>query len=221
MSNFIKSIISEIKLESKVESKVKSKVKSKFFLNIILLNLSMWGRFNFLNMARFGIYSDKSYRNNFSRTFPFLDFNIAYIRRLETIEMVIAGDASFIHKSGKCTYGKGIFWSGVSGSNLSGLEIHTLAAVDINNNQAYHLNTIQTPKTYYASKLVNKEERGSSIETPLVLKCNFDFLKNNRKTRVDFYIDHIIHNASKLLSISNYIVYDDLCLRRNLLMELG
>jgi len=206
MSNFIKSIISEMK--------IKSKVKSKFFLHIILLNLSMWGRFNFLNMARFGMYSEKSYRNNFSRTFPFLDFNIAYIRKLEAIEIVIAGDASFIHKSGKCTYGKGIFWSGVSGSNLPGLEIHTLASVDVDNNQAYHLDTIQTPKIYYASKLVNKEERVSLIETPLVLKCNFDFLKNNRKTRVDFYIDHIIHNASKLLSISKYIVYDGLCYKK-------
>ena len=206
MSNFIKSILSEIK--------VKSKVKSKFFLHIILLNLSIWGRFNFLNMARFGVYSEKSYRNNFSKTFPFLDFNIAYIRRFEAIEMVIAGDASFIHKSGKCTYGKGIFWSGVHSSNLPGLEIHTLAVVDVENNQAYHLETIQTPETYYVSELIPKLEKTSPIKTNQVLKCNFDFLKSNSKNRVDFYIDHIIRNASQLLSISNYIVYDGFSYKR-------
>jgi len=200
MSNFIKSILSEIEL--------KSKVKNKFFLHIILLNISIWGRFNFLNMARFGIYSEKSYRNNFSRKFPFLDFNIAYIRKLEAIEMVIAGDASFIHKSGIHTYGKGMFWSGVSGRNLPGLEIHSLAAVDVDSNQAYHLETIQTPETYYASELIPKTERTSPLETNLVLKCYFNLLKDNKKNRVDFYINHIIRNASRLLSISNYIVYD-------------
>jgi len=203
MSNFIKSILSEIQAISKV--------KNKFFLHIILLSLSIWGRFNFLNMSRFGIYSEKSYRNNFSVNFPFLDFNIVYIKKLEVVEMVIAGDASFIHKSGNSTYGKGIFWSGVSGKNLPGLEIHTLAAIDVDNNQAYHLDTIQTPETYNASNLINKEERVSSLKTSLVFKCNFNFLEVNKKTRVDFYIDHIVNNATKLLSISNYIVYDGLC----------
>jgi hypothetical protein len=67
---------------------------------------------------------------------------------------------------------------------------------------------MQTPETYYASELIPKSERVSQLETNQVLKCYFDFLKNNKKNRVDFYIDHIIRNASKLLSISNYIVYD-------------
>ena len=200
MSNFIKSILSE--------SQLGSKVKNKFFIHIILLSISIWGKFNFLNMARFGIYSEKSYRNNFSRSFPFIDFNIAYIKKLETVEMVIAGDASFIPKSGKHTYGKGIFWSGVAGKNLPGLEIHSLAAVDVSNNQAYHLDTVQTPETYHASKLSSKPEGKSFIETKQVLNCYLDFLKNDKKNRVDFYIDHIIKNASRLLTISNYIVYD-------------
>ncbi len=97
MSDLINLIISEIELASKV--------KNKFFIHIIILSLLIRGRFNFLNMARFGKYNEKSYRNNFKLGFPFLKFNIAHVKLRKFKELILVGDASFIKKSGKKTFG--------------------------------------------------------------------------------------------------------------------
>lgn len=48
-------------------------------------------------------------------------------------------------KSGKKTYGLGKFWDGKQGKAEKGLEISTLAVVDVDYNTAYHVSTRQTP----------------------------------------------------------------------------
>ena len=66
MNDLIESTISLMKSESQV-----AKSKIKFFIHIIILNLSFRGRFNFLNMSRFGKHNEKTYRTNFANGFPF------------------------------------------------------------------------------------------------------------------------------------------------------
>jgi hypothetical protein len=50
-----------------------------------------------------------------------------------------------VTKSGKKTYGLGKFWDGKQGKAEKGLEISTLAVVDVDYNTAYHVSTRQTP----------------------------------------------------------------------------
>ena len=140
MNDLITIILSFTLLESQI-----NKTKIKFFIHIITLNLSLWGKFNFLNMERFGKYNEKTYRNNFAKGFSFFIFNISHIKLINFSEVVLAGDATYIKKSGKITYGLGYFWSGVASKVLKGLELHVIAAIDVTNNQAYHIHAIQTP----------------------------------------------------------------------------
>jgi len=60
---------------------------------------------------------------------------------------MIAFDPSYISKSGKKTYGLGMYWSGCARAAKRGLEICGFAAVDIVRNTAFHLNAVQTPKS--------------------------------------------------------------------------
>jgi len=67
---------------------------------------------------------------------------------------IIAFDPSYISKSGKSTYGIGNYWSGVAGQSKHGLEISGIAAVDISNHTAFHLESIQTPNNLNKGELL-------------------------------------------------------------------
>jgi hypothetical protein len=62
-------------------------------------------------------------------------------------ECIVAFDPSYIKKSGKHTFGLGMYWSGCAGKAKWGLDICGFAVVDIINNTAFHLNAIQTPQS--------------------------------------------------------------------------
>jgi hypothetical protein len=57
---------------------------------------------------------------------------------------IVAADASYISKAGKHTDGLGKFWNGCKGKSEKGLEISTIAVVDLLANTAYALDTRQT-----------------------------------------------------------------------------
>ena len=50
-----------------------------FFSHLIPLFLSIRGRINFSQMARYGIFSLTTYRNNFDKPFDFLTFNTHHV----------------------------------------------------------------------------------------------------------------------------------------------
>jgi hypothetical protein len=62
-------------------------------------------------------------------------------------ECVVAFDPSYIKKSGKKTFGLGMYWSGCSAKAKWGLDSCGFAVVDILQNTAFHLNAIQTPRS--------------------------------------------------------------------------
>lgn len=144
--------------------------------------MGMRGRYNFLNMARYGEYSEQSYRNNFEERFDFMRFNIALINQSCSSHRIIAFDPSYIPKSGKHTDHLGWFWSGTSGKALRGLEIGGLAVIDIDNNTAMSLEAIQTP---------------SSKE-----------LQEQGMTLVDHYAGIIVERKEELRNLSNYLAVD-------------
>ena len=140
------------------------------------------GRYNFLNMARYGDYSEQTYRNQFDKPFDFIEFNTALIQANCSRHLVNAFDPSYIPKSGKETEHLGKFWSGCSQKVLKGVEIGGFAVIDIENNTAFSLEAIQTPSV--------KE------------------LKDEGKTLVNHYVSLVIERKETLVSFSRYLAVD-------------
>jgi len=159
-----------------------NKARQKFMITFFMLYLGLRGRYNFLNMARYGEYSEQTYRNQFDKPFDFIEFNTMLIKANCSGHLVNAFDPSYIAKSGKETEHLGKFWSGCSQKVLKGLEIGGFAVVDVENNTAFSLEAIQTPST--------KE------------------LKAEDKTLVQHYVSLVIEREEKLISFSTYLVVD-------------
>ena len=109
--------------------------------------ISFQGRANYSNLSRYSELSEKTYRRWFAKEkLDFIKFN--QIGNNEIIPAkaikVAAMDCSFVSKSGKKTYGLGNFYNGSQGKAQTGLEISTLAIVDVDFNTAYHVSTRQT-----------------------------------------------------------------------------
>jgi len=162
-----------------------------FILETLGLFLSIKGRLNFLQLARFGSRSEQHYRNQFNQPFDFLSFNKELVFEHAGKQLTIAFDPSYVSKSGKATPGLGYFWSGVAGKTKWGLEISGIAAIDIDNHTAFHLEAIQTPNDL------------------------------SSKSLVDHYTNVLITRKESLLSISKYIVADAYFSKYNFVSKLS
>ena len=159
-----------------------NKAREKFMISIFMLYLGLRGRYNFLNMARYGEYGEQTYRNQFDKPFDFIEFNTTIIKANCSCHLVNAFDPSYIPKSGKETEHLGKFWSGCSQKVLKGIEIGGFAVVDVENNTAFSLEAIQTPSV--------KE------------------LKAEDKTLVNHYVSLVIERKENLISFSPYLAVD-------------
>jgi hypothetical protein len=121
-----------------------NKCRKDFICEVLILFLSIKGRINFLQLERFGYFSEQRYRQQFEKAFDFLNFNKNLILANGSGRYIIAFDPSYISKSGKHTPGLSWYWSGCAGKAKWGLEIGGLAAVDIDNHTAFHLEAVQT-----------------------------------------------------------------------------
>jgi len=88
-------------------------------------------------------------------------------------------DCRFINKSGKHTYGLDKFYNGKQSKAEKGLEISTLAVVDVIYNTAYNLKTRQTP-----------------------------VLDDPNETRVDWYLNHFKRDCVNLPASVEYLVQE-------------
>ncbi len=159
-----------------------SKPRRNFISSILILYLSMRGRYNFKGMERYGDYSEKSYRLHFEKGFNFVKFNSEIWKDCLSENCIIAFDPSYLPKSGKHTPGKGTFYSGCLGKATGGIEIGCLGIVDLNHNTAFNLETIQTPSP--------------------------KALKGAGKSLVDHYANVIIDRSFELIKISKYLAVD-------------
>ena len=79
--------------------------------------------------------------------------------------LTIAFDPSYVAKSRKATPVLGYFWSGLASKAKWGLEISGIAAIDIENHTAFHLEAVQTPNNlksesllyHYANTLIQRK----------------------------------------------------------------
>ncbi len=121
--------------------------KKKFLIEIVFLFLSIKGRINFLQLERYGTYTDRAFKLNFEHKMDFMEFNKDIILSEGGGKYAIAFDPSYISQSGKKTPGIGRFWSGCVGAAKLGLKIGAIGAIDIVNNTGFHLEAVQTPNS--------------------------------------------------------------------------
>ncbi len=145
-SNLLMQYQSECLEALKSAAKV-SKPFEKVLMDTLKLFMAIPGKVNFLQMGRYGEFSEQTYRNNFeNETFDWFAFNEHLIRKvLDGKLLAIAVDPSFLPKSGKKTPWIGRFWSGVAGEMKRGQEIFGVGVVDVENHDCMTLSAVQPP----------------------------------------------------------------------------
>lgn len=99
-----------------------------FFILTMNLILTIYGRLNFLSLARHCKACESRFRQNFKKRFCWIAFNMRMLLDSGGIS-AIALDHSYLKKSGKHTPGIGYYWSGCAGTTKRGLEILGFAQV--------------------------------------------------------------------------------------------
>lgn len=100
-----------------------------FFLDVMVGVLTISGRINFLQLARYCKSCEQRFRQNFRKKFDWIAFNQSFVQKQSGHRYAIAIDPSFVSKSGKKTPGLGYFWSGCVQAVKRGLEILGIALV--------------------------------------------------------------------------------------------
>src|SRR2546423_12893299 len=123
------------------------KPQAKFLETLFATILALRGRVNLRNLSRYCDYCERTIARQFRRCFDWPDFH----QRVITValdpcsEVISAQDASFIPKSGKQTFGLGHFFNGCTSRAERGLEVSTLAVVEVTRRCAFTLAVAQTP----------------------------------------------------------------------------
>ena len=156
-------------------------------MDTLKLFMAIPGKVNFLQMGRYGEFSEQTYRNYFANeTFDWLSFNEHLVRKALTGNLLaIAVDPSFLPKSGKKTPWIGKFWSGVAGEMKRGQEIFGVGVIDVDNHDCMTLGAIQTPDAkslegmdynlveWYCQNLIILKERLQKISRLIVADAFF------------------------------------------------
>ena len=161
------------------------KPQQKFVAHLLRLLLMFPGCATFRNLSRYSAYHERTFARWYARDFDFVSLNKAAIIHVipPEHEQALVIDASCIPKSGKKTYGLDRFWHSSQSRSEKGLEISTLAWLDITDNCAYCLGVEQTPPT--------------------------DKTTDAQVTRIDVYLDHLARMVSEhQLSHLRYVVTD-------------
>ena len=184
-----------------------SKPFGKVFMDALKLFMAIPGKVNFLQMGRYGEFSEQTYRNNFrDGTFDWFSFNEHLVRKvLRGKRLAIAIDPSFLPKSGKKTPWTGKFWSGVAGEMKRGNEVMGVGVIDVDNHDCMTLGAIQTPDTrsleemdfnlvdWYRQNLIVLKERLQGISRLVVADAFF-----SKETFVTPLVKEGFHVISRL-----------------------
>jgi len=171
-----------------------------FLIETFILFLSIRGRINFLQLARYGKHKEQRYRQQFEKPFDFLTFNKELVLSSGSGRYAIAFDPSYISKAGKKTPGVGFYWSGCANQAKWGLEIGGLAAIDIDNHTAFHLEAVQTLNTdeqsltnWYAGVISARKDTLTAISRYLVADAWF-----SKRTFIDPIVSMDMHMISRM-----------------------
>ena len=133
----------------------------KFLATLFVTILVLRGRVNFRNLSRYCDYAERTIARQFRAPFDWPDFHqrVLMTALAPHSELISAQDASFISKSGKQTFGLGHFFNGCASRAERGLEISTLAVVDVTRRCAFTLASAQTPPGEAATQAEPEETR--------------------------------------------------------------
>src|SRR5919198_4265354 len=135
--------------------------QAQFLETLFATILALRGRVNFRNLSRYCDYCERTIARQFRCCFDWPDFH----QRVITValdpcsEVISAQEASFIPQSGKQTFGLGHFFNGCTSRAERGLEVSTLAVVDVTRRCAFTLAVAQTPPGKDATKAAQEETR--------------------------------------------------------------
>jgi hypothetical protein len=123
------------------------KPQAKFLDTLCATTLALRGRVNLRNLSRYGDYCERTMARQFRRCFDWPDFHqrVVTVARDPRSEVISAQDASFIPQSCKQPFGLGHFCNGCTSRAERGLEISTLAVVDVTRRCAFTRAVAQTP----------------------------------------------------------------------------
>lgn len=121
-----------------------SKARREYMVELFSTLLGLRGKANYLNLSRYMDYDERTLRRHSQQPFPFEALNTKLAASSLSGRLILAGDATFVHKSGKKTYGLDRFWNGCASRVERGLEVSVLALVD-EQRQAMALTADQTP----------------------------------------------------------------------------
>jgi hypothetical protein len=176
-----------------------SQPQRKFLAMVFATILALRGRVTGRNLSRYCDYSERTIARQFRASFDWPDFH----QRVMTValdprsELISAQDASFIPKSGKQTFGLGHFFNGCASRAERGLEISTLAVVDVTRRCAFTLAVAQTPP--------GQEEARSSQPA--------------EETRIDFYKQQLHDQRQRLPTGLRYHCVDGYFAKKKLVDE--
>ena len=121
--------------------------QQKFLATLFVTILVLRGRVNFRNLSRSCDYAERTIARQFRRPFDWPDFHqrVLLTALAPHSELISAHDAAFLAESGKQTFGLGHFFNGCASRAERGLEIATLAVVDVTRRCAFTLASAQTP----------------------------------------------------------------------------
>jgi hypothetical protein len=138
-----------------------SQPQRKFLATLFVTILVLHGRVNFRNLSRYCNYSERTIARQFREPFDWPDFpqRVLLMALDPHAELVSAHDASCIPKSGKQTCGLGHFFNGCASRAERGLEISTLAVVDVTRRCAFTLAVSQTPPGEEATQAEPEDTR--------------------------------------------------------------
>jgi hypothetical protein len=174
-----------------------SQPQRKFLATLFVTILVLRGRVNFRNLSRYCDYSERTLARQFREPFDWPDFHQrGLLTALEPCSaLVSAHEASFIPKSGKQTCGLGHFFNGCASRAERGLEMSTLAVVDVTRRCALTLAVSQTPPGEEAAKAQPEE------------------------TRVDFYAQQLRTHRHRLPPSVTYHCVDGYYAKKNYIDE--
>ena len=124
-----------------------SQPQRKFLAVLFATLLALRGRVNCRNLSRYCDYSERTRARQFRTAFDWPDFHQRVMNTAldPGAELISVQAASFIPKSGKQTFGLGHFFNGCANRAEPGLEISTLAAVEVTRRCAFARAGAQTP----------------------------------------------------------------------------
>jgi hypothetical protein len=133
----------------------------KFLATLFVTILVLRGRVNFRTLSRYCDYSERTIARQFREPFDWPDFHQRVLRTAldPRSELVSAHDASFIPKRGKQTFSLEHFFNGCASRAERGLEISTLAVVDVTRQCTLTLAVVQTPPGEKATQAEPEDTR--------------------------------------------------------------